>query len=108
MRKYSTLIGMNGAGLINGLFLPQGGVNVQLVPYKAQLNFVEFGSLLSARGPYLEWHNQHENLNRDVPGDKYHGQADTIVNVDEFIELVKKVLRTGLNAELEKRKKTEL
>ncbi|EDV21035.1 uncharacterized protein TRIADDRAFT_60391 [Trichoplax adhaerens] len=108
MRKYSVLIGMNGAGLMNGLFLPKGAVNIQLVPYKAQLNFKEFGSLLSVRGPYLEWHNQHEHLNHDVPGDNYHGQADTIVKVDEFVELIKKALNTGLNAKLQKRVKTEL
>eukprot|EP00750_Incisomonas_marina_P020828 INCI4095.1.p1 GENE.INCI4095.1~~INCI4095.1.p1 ORF type:complete len:575 (+),score=81.77 INCI4095.1:114-1838(+) len=51
------LIGMNGAGLINALYLPPHAVSIQLVPFGKPVNFDEFGALLAARGPYLEWHN---------------------------------------------------
>lgn len=74
---------MNGAGLINGtiageyirlgsdckfswcclcfvagLYLPPHAVAVQLVPFGKMVNYDEFGSILKARGPYLEWHNE--------------------------------------------------
>lgn len=84
MQRYSVLVGVNGAGLMNGLYLPPYAVVVQMVPYKAVVNFREFGLLLKARGPYMEWHNTHENLTRTSPGDKYNNNADTIVDVEEF------------------------
>lgn len=84
MQRYSVLVGVNGAGLMNGLYLPPYGVVVQIVPYKAVVNFREFGLLLKARGPYVEWHNTHENLTRTAPGDKYNNNANTIVHIDEF------------------------
>lgn len=56
---------MNGAGLMNGIFRPEGTVVVQLVPYGANgLNFEDFAQLLNAQGPYLEWHNTHKELTR--------------------------------------------
>ena len=39
------------------LYLPPHAVAVQLVPYGKVVNFDEFGALLAARGPYVEWHN---------------------------------------------------
>jgi hypothetical protein len=43
--------------IIKGLYLPPHAVAVQLVPFGKVVNFDEFGALLAARGPYLEWHN---------------------------------------------------
>lgn len=34
VQQYNVLIGMNGAGLVNALYLPRNSVAVQLVPYK--------------------------------------------------------------------------
>ncbi|XP_046370720.2 alpha-1,3-arabinosyltransferase XAT3-like [Haliotis rufescens] len=93
VQEYSVLVGMNGAGLMNGLFLSPGAVTVQLVPFRADLNFKEFGQLLKNRGPYLEWHNEHANLSQELPNDPYHGQSDTTVQVGEFVELIKKALQ---------------
>ena len=38
MQKYTVLIGVNGAGLMNGLYLPPHGVAVQLVPYNSSVS----------------------------------------------------------------------
>ena len=43
--------------VLAGLYLPPHAVAVQLVPFGRPVNFDEFGALLAARGPYLEWHN---------------------------------------------------
>ncbi|XP_046574394.1 alpha-1,3-arabinosyltransferase XAT3-like isoform X2 [Haliotis rubra] len=93
VQEYSVFVGMNGAGLMNGLFLSPGAVTVQLVPFRADVNFKEFGVLLRNRGPYLEWHNEHAELSQELPNDPYHGQSDTTVKVAEFIELIKKALQ---------------
>lgn len=37
VQQYNVLIGMNGAGLVNALYLPKTSVAVQLVPYKVSL-----------------------------------------------------------------------
>ncbi|CAH1797584.1 unnamed protein product [Owenia fusiformis] len=92
MQKYSVLIGMNGAGLMNALYLPKTSVAIQLVPYKAGLNFNEFGKLLKSRGPYIEWHNQHEELTVPMPGDPHRNRPDTILHIDEMKELVTEAL----------------
>lgn len=52
---YDILVGMNGAGLINALYLHPTGVAIQLLPNGSNLNFDEFRSLLRARGLYREW-----------------------------------------------------
>lgn len=93
IQDYSVLMGVNGAGLANALYLPESSVAVQLVPYKAELNTVEFGNLLKARGPYLEWHNNHPELNHSAPGDPFRNGSDTVVDVSEFTELVNKALK---------------
>uniref|UniRef100_A0A4Q8K6M3 U10-Liphistoxin-Lth1a_1 n=1 Tax=Liphistius thaleban TaxID=1905330 RepID=A0A4Q8K6M3_9ARAC len=93
VQEYNVLIGMNGAGLINGLFLPKTSVAVQLVPYKAQLNVNEYANLLKARGPYLEWHNSHPELNHPAPDDPFKNASDTVVDVNEFVDMVSKALK---------------
>jgi len=86
MQKYAVLIGMNGAGLTNGLYLPPGGVVVQLVPrpYRLQVNNVEFGELLrgGAGGGYLEWHANVTDYQN----------GDTIVTVSEIIDVAQQAL----------------
>ena len=95
MQKYAVLIGMNGAGLTNGLYLPPGGVVVQLVPhpYRLQVNSVAFGELLrgGAGGGYLEWHNKHANLT-----DYQHG--DTVVTVSEVMVIAQQALNLFVSA----------
>jgi len=93
MQSFNVLIGMNGAGLINALYMPSDSVVIQLVPYQAQLNFKEYGQLLRLRGPYLEWHNNHENKSVPVPGDQSCSNDNTIVDVNEFVDLVKKAIK---------------
>jgi protein O-GlcNAc transferase len=87
MQQYTVLIGMNGAGLTNGLYLPPGGVVIQLVPSGIQLNSREFGQLLQggAGGGYLEWVNRLEN-------GTINGSGDTYVDVGEVVELVRKAV----------------
>jgi protein O-GlcNAc transferase len=101
MAEVTVLIGMNGAGLINALYLPRDAVAIQLVPYKSLVNYDEFGQILQARGPYLEWHNEMAANSVTPPGmaqPEHHG--DTIVDVDQFLELVQSALSLGVNAAL--------
>lgn len=93
VQEYNVLIGMNGAGLVNALYLPKTSVAVQLVPYKAQLNVAEFGNLLRTRGPYLEWHNSHPELDRHIADDIFRNGADTLVDINEFTEIVRRALQ---------------
>jgi len=88
MGSYSVLVAVNGAGLTNALFLPPHAVPVQIVPYKAELNYREFERLLRTRGEYAEWHNTHENLTRANPNDKFSSSANTIVHLEEFRDVV--------------------
>ncbi|GIX95580.1 uncharacterized protein CEXT_792151, partial [Caerostris extrusa] len=93
VQQYNVLIGMNGAGLVNALYLPKASVAVQLVPYKAQLNVKEFANLLKTRGPYLEWHNNHPELDHRIPEDIFRNGADTVVDVNEFVQIVNQALQ---------------
>ena len=88
MQHYSIFVGINGAGLMNALFLPPYAVCIQLVPFEAQVNFIQYGALLQSRGPYMVWHNKHESLTRPAPGDSYNSRSDTIVHVEEFKNLI--------------------
>lgn len=101
MQRVTVLIGINGAGLINALYLPPGAVAVQMVPYKAPLNFHEFGTVLRARGPYIEWHNMHkENTVVAASTPQPESNQDTRVLPSEFRELVTRALGMGINKEL--------
>jgi len=93
MQTFTVLIGMNGAGLTNGLYLPPGGVVIQLVPSTLQLNNREFGTLLQGGGGggYLEWINTHADKTVNRGG-------DTFVDIDEIIELVRKAVSMYDNA----------
>lgn len=93
VQNYAVIVGVNGAGLMNALFRCRGCVAIQLVPYNAtQLNFKEFGKLLRVEGPYLEWHNKHEHLSKSRPGDQYNSSSDTIVHIEEYVQLINEAL----------------
>ena len=102
MQQCTVLVGFHGGELINSLYMPPGAVTIQLVPYKAQsLNTEKYAHILRAHGPYLEWHNQHEQSSRpNQMEDADNSLADTVVNVEEFVELLKQALKLGLNARL--------
>ena len=94
MQEFTVVLGVNGAGLINCLYLPDNGVCVQLVPMDCdrKLNFRQYGELLEARGPYMVWFNTHRELHRPTrTGDN--AQADTVIHVGEFVELVEEALQ---------------
>ncbi len=88
MQNYTVLVGVNGAGLMNALYLPYYATAIQLVPYQAQVNFVEFGKFLQARGNYLEWHNSNPDNHVQSVQDVNNNNANTIVDVDELKALV--------------------
>jgi hypothetical protein len=51
MANFSVLIAVNGAGFMNSVFLPPGGVAVQLVPFNGtNLNFVQVCALILCSG----------------------------------------------------------
>jgi protein O-GlcNAc transferase len=89
MQHYTVLIGMNGAGLTNGLYLPPGGVTIQLVPAGLDLNVRQFGELLrsGAGGGYMEWHSgaAEEGISGIV--------GDTVVDVQELVAMTRKALQ---------------
>ena len=68
MQKYTVFAALNGAGLMNALYLPEHSVAIQMVPYKAGLNVKQYGDLIRNRGPYMEWHNEHEDLHHPSKG----------------------------------------
>ena len=98
---YDILVGVNGAGLINALYLDPHAVAIQLLPYSSSLNFDEFRSVLRARGPYLEWKSttppsvKHA---RDPSGRHLPHNEDTIMEEREFLILLESavsLLRDG-------------
>ena len=84
MQKYSILVGMQGAGLINGLFLPKAAHAVVLFQYNAASD--SFAELLRPRlTSYKRWINHNESNSRnDRDKDPFHDIADTIVDTAEF------------------------
>lgn len=92
MQNFTILAGMNGAGLVNCLYLPVNSVCIQMVPYKAEVNFAQYGELLRSRGHYLEWHNRNPDLNKVIPGDPNSNYPDTVVDVDDFTKIVEEAI----------------
>ena len=90
---------MNGAGLINALYLRPGAVAVQLVPFGRRVNFDEFGLILRARGPYLEWHNTLERNSR-LPRGENPANSDTTVDAGDFEALVRQAVTLGLHRDM--------
>lgn len=102
MQKYTVLIGMNGAGLTNGLYLPPGGVAIQLVPSGLDLNFRKFGELLQGGGGggYLEWHNSRHNMTVNKQGDTYVDVLEVVDLVRQAMVMYKEARRTAHGDEL--------
>ena len=93
--EVDVLMGMNGAGLTNAVYRHRCAVAVQLMPYRAPLNFREFGLLLRAGGPYMEWHNVREADSVTPPGPGMHQPASnqgTRVLAGEFVQLVREAV----------------
>ena len=98
--NFTIIAGINGAGLTNCLFLPTGAVAMQLVPYNAtSLNIKEFEALLKSRGHYLEWHATDPESSIQGGAGTFEN-ADTIVNNDEFVQLLFEALIVGINRKL--------
>ena len=102
MRQCTVLVGFHGGELINSLYMPPGAVTIQLVPYGAtSLDTEKYARILRAHGPYLEWHNRHEQNSRpNQMEDADNSLADTVVHVEDFVELLKQALGLGINARL--------
>ena len=84
---------MNGAGLMNAVYLPSYAVAVQLVPYKSNVNWQFYGNLLRGRGPYLEWHNEDETRHKQNPeADPHNMNGDTEVPIEQIVDLAKSAL----------------
>ena len=87
------MIGLQGAGMMNSLFLEKGSSVVCLFQYNAASD--SFRRLLKPLFNYYTWVNK--NINNSVTNltlDPYHDQADTIVNISEFLDVIKIALST--------------
>ncbi len=97
--QLTVLVGVNGAGLMNGIYLPPDAVSIQLAPYKTDLNVHEFGEFLKVRGPYLEWWNTHPNNSFELGSSS---NTNTYVHVQEFVDVISKSMALGVNTRLPK------
>ena len=87
------IIGMQGAGMINSIFLEKGSSVVCLFQYNAASD--SFRRMLKPLHNYYTWVNTHiKNSVTNLTLDPYHDQADTIVNVSEFLDVIKIALST--------------
>lgn len=102
IQRYTILVGMHGSGLTNAIYMYPGSVTIQMVPYKAdKLPTEKYAKLLRARGPYMEWHNTYEQHTRaNELQDPFNSQANTVVHIAEFVQLIKDALQLGINADL--------
>lgn len=90
-RSYALLVGMQGAGFINALFMSRDAAVVVLFQYGAASD--SFGKLLRPRLSYHRWINEHRALSfTDTTRDPYHDNADTIVSINEFQAVVRKAV----------------
>ena len=98
MKKYSVLVGMQGAGLMNGMFLSKAAHVIVLFQYNAASD--SFAELLRPRlASYKRWinHNLTNSFN-DEEKDPYHDIANTVVNIEEF-ELLWKLEMDSMTSE---------
>ena len=73
----------------------KSGINVENFNHYIQQNpshCFRYGILLAARGPYMEWHNKHENMTVERPNDKFKSAPNTIVHVAEFKQVIRDAL----------------
>jgi protein O-GlcNAc transferase len=92
MSEYALLVGMQGAGLINALFLPEGAHIIVLFQFNAASD--SFAQLLRPRvGSYRRWINQDRKSSvNDPKKDPFHDIADTVVDEEEFEMMLKATL----------------
>ena len=92
MGKYALIVGMQGAGLINSLFLPEGAHVIVLFQFNAASD--SFAQLLRPRvASYRRWVNQiRKNSIHDPEKDPFHDIADTIVDEEEFELMLRSTL----------------
>ena len=103
MQQFTILVGFHGSELLNAIYMVEGSVAIQLMPFASSLDAQQYSQVLKAHGPYLEWVNQHEKDSRPSKlDDKDNRMADTVVNVEEFVQLVKEALQLGVNSRLVK------
>lgn len=89
----SVMIGMQAAGMLNALYLRKNSSIIVLFQYNAASD--SFGKLFKPLDyfKYYTWVNKHiKNSFTNITEDVYHDQADTIVNVSEFVHVVTMVL----------------
>ena len=100
MQRYTILVGFHGDELLNAIYMPKDSVTVQLLPFNSEgLVPTKYSDILRGHGPYLEWTNPIEENSR--PGTGLTGdQADSLVEVSEFVKLVKAALTLGINRRL--------
>ena len=84
---------------MNCIYLPAPSVCLQMVPFEAQVNWKEYGALMQARGPYVLWHNTHQELTRKHELDKFNNRPDTIVHLDDFKKAIKEALSKASGAQ---------
>jgi hypothetical protein len=102
MQQFTILVGFHGAELLNALYMPADSVTIQLVPFGSKsLPVSEYAQLLRANGPYLEWQNKNERMNRPSEvGDRDSNRANTVLDIDDIGDLVESAMKMGLNAKL--------
>ena len=102
VQQFTILVGVHGSELLNAIYMPEGSVSVQLIPYDVQgLSTKRYAEILRANGPYLEWENYHEaNSRPNQLSDKNNQQSDTIVDIEEFVSLITQALQMGINKNL--------
>ena len=98
MNTFSILVGMQGAGFINGMFLSTFAHVIVLFQYNAASD--SFAELLRPRvQSYQRWMNYNESASvNDKLKDPYHDIADTIVDINEF-QMLWKIEVDGLKEE---------
>jgi len=85
------LVGGQGSGLINGLYLPAGSAVVVLYQFGGWDVFEEY---LKPRGPYLWWVNQEESssfCNQTL--DRYCDSPDTVLDTPAVVSLLTDALK---------------
>jgi EGF domain-specific O-GlcNAc transferase len=91
--KCTVFIGMQGAGIMNAMYLPSGSAIVVLFQYMAASD--SFSSMFAGRArPYLRWVNKDKNNSfvKNESMDPYHDNADTIVDLQAFRGVIEDAL----------------
>jgi len=123
-RRTTVLVGIHGSGLINSIFMHYGTALVQLMPYRVSSGATFFQRPAEVAGlEYFEWTNTDrgatrthdhflgpEHAGRDVdaiiagasPPDffSYVINQDTVVNVDEYLAVLRRALNSPVNSQL--------